>query len=123
MNGNSINDIYIDDEERIWMANYPIGITIQTNRYPSYKWIKHSVGNKQSLINDQVNSIIEDSEGDLWYGTNNGISLQDSKTGKWRSFLSTFENVRTAKIIYLQPYVKYLPALFGQADISRDFIR
>lgn len=81
MNGNSINDIYIDDEERIWMANYPIGITIQNNRYPSYKWIKHSVGNKQSLINDQVNSIIEDSEGDLWYGTNNGISLQDSKTG------------------------------------------
>lgn len=52
MNGNSINDIYIDDEERIWMANYPIGITIQNNRYPSYKWIKHSVGNKQSLIND-----------------------------------------------------------------------
>ena len=32
MNGNSINDIYIDDEERIWMANYPIGITIQNNR-------------------------------------------------------------------------------------------
>ena len=59
----------MDDEERIWMANYPIGITIQNNRYPSYKWIKHSVGNKQSLINDQVNSIIEDSEGDLWYGT------------------------------------------------------
>ena len=97
MNGNSINDIYIDDEERIWMANYPIGITIQNNRYPSYKWIKHSVGNKQSLINDQVNSIIEDSEGDLWYGTNNGISLQDSKTGKWRSFLSTFENVQNSK--------------------------
>ena len=96
MNGNSINDIYIDDEERIWMANYPIGITIQNNRYPSYKWIKHSVGNKQSLINDQVNSIIEDSEGDLWYGTNNGISLQDSKTGKWRSFLSAFENVQSS---------------------------
>ena len=73
------------------MANYPIGITIQNNRYPSYKWIKHSVGNKQSLINDQVNSIIEDSEGDLWYGTNNGISLQDSKTGKWRSFLKVIK--------------------------------
>lgn len=97
MNGNSINDIYIDEEGRIWMANYPIGITVQNNRYPSYKWIKHSVGNKQSLINDQVNSIIEDSEGDLWYGTNNGISLQESKTGKWHSYLSTFENVQNSK--------------------------
>lgn len=90
MNGNSINDIYVDNEERIWMANYPIGITVRNNRYPSYKWIKHSIGNKQSLINDQVNSIIEDSEGDLWFGTNNGISLLNSKTGEWTSFLSSF---------------------------------
>lgn len=63
MNGNSINDIYVDDEERIWLANYPIGITIRNNRYPSYKWIKHSIGNKQSLINDQVNAVIEDRDG------------------------------------------------------------
>lgn len=91
MNGNSISDIYVDDEERIWMANYPIGITVLHNRYPNYKWIKHSIGNKQSLINDQVNSIIEDSDGDLWFGTNNGVSLLDSKTGQWRSFLSSFE--------------------------------
>lgn len=90
MNGNSITDIYIDNEDHIWMANYPIGITIRNGRYPSYKWIKHSIGNKQSLINDQVNSIIEDSDGDLWFGTNNGISLLNSKTGEWKSFLSSF---------------------------------
>lgn len=91
MNGNSINDIYVDDEGRIWLANYPIGITIQNNRYSSYKWIKHSIGNKQSLINDQVNAIIEDCDGDLWYATNNGISFFNSKTGQWRSMLSSFE--------------------------------
>ncbi len=91
MNGNSINDIFVDDEERIWLANYPIGITIQNNRYTSYKWIKHSIGNKQSLINDQVNAIIEDREGDLWFATNNGISFFNSKTGQWRSVLSAFE--------------------------------
>lgn len=97
MNGNSINDIYIDDEQRIWLANYPIGITVRNNLYPSYTWIKHSIGNKQSLINDQVNSIIEDSEGDLWFGTNNGISLYNSKTNTWHSFLSSFETVSQNK--------------------------
>lgn len=97
MNGNSVNDIYIDDEERIWMANYPIGVTVQNNRYSNYQWIKHSIGNKQSLINDQVNSIIEDSDGDLWFGTNNGISLLNSKTGEWRSFLSSFEKPQDYK--------------------------
>lgn len=88
MNGNTINDIYIDDEQRIWIANYPIGITVRNNRYESYKWIKHSIGNKQSLINDQVNAIIEDHEGDLWFATNNGISLYEEKKQKWYSFLN-----------------------------------
>lgn len=91
MNGNSINDLYIDNDQRIWLANYPIGITVRNNRYSSYNWIKHSIGNRQSLINDQVNAIIEDSEGDLWYGTNNGISFYNSKTRQWHSFLSSFE--------------------------------
>lgn len=91
MNGNSINDLYIDDEQRIWLANYPIGITVRNNRYAHYNWIKHSIGNKQSLINNQVNAIIEDSDGDLWFGTNNGISLYISKTGVWHSFMSSFE--------------------------------
>lgn len=91
MNGNTITDLYIDDEQRIWMANYPIGITVRNNRYSDYKWIKHSIGNVQSLINDQVNAIIEDVDGDLWYATNNGISLYESKTNRWHSFLSVFD--------------------------------
>lgn len=97
MNGNSINDIYVDDEERIWLANYPIGITVRNNRFSSYNWIKHSVGNNQSLINDQVNSIIEDSEGDLWFATNNGISLYNPRTEQWHSFLSSFESTSNDK--------------------------
>ena len=97
MNGNSITDIFVDDKERIWLANYPTGITIQNNRYTSYQWIKHSIGNKQSLINDQVNAIIEDRDGDLWFATNNGISFFNSRTGQWRSVLSAFEESQSNK--------------------------
>ena len=50
MNGNTIYDIYVDNEQRIWMANYPIGITVRNNRYSDYKWIKHSIGNKQGSM-------------------------------------------------------------------------
>lgn len=90
MNGNTINDLYVDEDKRIWMANFPIGITVRNNQYPDYNWIKHSIGNQQSLINDQVNAIIEDREGDLWFATNNGVSLYMSQTGQWHSFLSMF---------------------------------
>lgn len=96
MNGNSIYDLYVDGD-RIWMANYPIGITVRNNQYTSYQWIKHSVGNKQSLINDQVNAIVEDHDGDLWFATNNGISLYSTKTKQWHSFLSVFDNINLTK--------------------------
>ena len=90
MNGNNINDVFVDEEKRIWLANYPTGITVIDNRYENYHWMKHAMGNVQSLINDQVQAVIEDHEGDLWFGTSNGISLYNSKTGQWHSFLSSF---------------------------------
>lgn len=44
MNGNNINVVYIDEEKRIWLANYPTGVTIVDNRYKNYYWIKHLLG-------------------------------------------------------------------------------
>ena len=43
------------------------------------------------LINDQVNAVMEDEEGDLWYATNNGISLYEHRTQQWHSFLSVYD--------------------------------
>ncbi len=88
MNGNNILDLYIDESQRLWLANFPIGVTICDLRQPSFSWLKHAIGNGQSLVNDQVNSLMEDSEGDLWMATNNGVSLYNRKQGTWRTFLS-----------------------------------
>ena len=93
MNGNNINDVYVDEEERIWLANYPTGITIRNNRYGSYDLIRHSLGNTRSLVNDQVHDVVEDSDGDLWFATSNGISFYQTDTKEWRSFFSSFDPV------------------------------
>ena len=114
MNGNTIYDICVDNEQRIWMANYPIGITVRNNRYSDYKWIKHSIGNKQSLINDQVNAVMEDEEGDLWYATNNGISLYEHRTQQWHSFLSVYDiGSRRTRAIHSCLCAKSVPTLSG----------
>jgi signal transduction histidine kinase/DNA-binding response OmpR family regulator len=86
MNGNNIHDVYIDGS-RIWMSNYPVGITVRNNQYTAYEWIKHSIGNDQSIVNNQVNFIMEDSEGDCWYATNNGISIYNPRTDRWKAIL------------------------------------
>jgi len=88
ISGNSISDMYVDPEDRVWIANYPIGITVRNNRYPSYKWIGHSGSNLSHLPNNQINDILQDSEGDLWFATNNGIGLWRQQNGEWRSVLN-----------------------------------
>lgn len=94
MNGNNIGDLYIDEDGRIWMANYPFGITVRDNRYPAYSWIKHAIGNEQSLVNNQVNAVLEDMEGDVWFATNNGVSryCTHERGGRWYTYLSAFNN-------------------------------
>lgn len=88
MNGNNIHDVFVDPVGRIWAANYPFGVTVIDNRYVNYHWMRYAIGNEQSLVNDRVHTVLEDSQGDLWFGTSNGISLYKQSTGRWYSFLS-----------------------------------
>lgn len=90
MNGEIIKDIYEDEEGRLWMAIFPIGITIHSDKYPGYELVKHSQENPNSLINNQITYIMEDSEGDIWFATANGICCYYAKTGKWASLLSSY---------------------------------
>lgn len=46
-----------------------------------------------SLVNDQVHDVLEDSDGDLWFATSNGISIYQTDTKEWRSFFSSFDPV------------------------------
>ena len=92
MNGNTIKDIYIDEEDRIWMANFPIGITVRELGYSTYTWLKHSIGNSQSIVNDKINAVHKDTDGDIWFATSNGISLYQVKEKKWHSFFSSYDN-------------------------------
>lgn len=72
MNGSIIKDIYMDQNNRIWNVIYPIGITIYSEKYPEYQWFKHASNSSNTLSNDCINGIMEDSEGDIWYATSNG---------------------------------------------------
>ena len=95
MNGSIIKDLCIDHDGRIWNVIYPTGITVYTEKYQPYEWIRHSKDNSNSLIDNRINAIMTDSEGDVWYATSNGISCYDRSAGKWISYLSAF--VRNSK--------------------------
>ena len=39
------------------------------------------------MVNNNVNRVIEDRNGNIWFATNNGISRWDRENNKWDTFL------------------------------------
>ena len=104
MNGNNINEIYVDEKQRVWASVYPMGVTLYMRSYPDYNWIRHAINNTQTIANNQVNYIIQDSDGDLWYATNDGISLYRKKDKSWEHYLSNqLGDTQSKNHIYLTP--------------------
>lgn len=85
MNGSIVKDLLIDNDFRIWSVIYPTGITVYSEKYPAYQWIKHSHGD-YSLVDNRVNAITQDTEGDIWFATSDGISCYTPSTHRWKNY-------------------------------------
>ena len=94
MNGDIIKDIYLDEEGRVWMTVFPISVTIYSDKYPKYEWLHQTNPNSPSLASNQVTHVIEDSDGDIWIATNNGVGCYHTRTKRWTTLLSTNEQGR-----------------------------
>jgi signal transduction histidine kinase/DNA-binding response OmpR family regulator/ligand-binding sensor domain-containing protein len=86
--GNGVYDIFCDDEQRVWVCTISGGVTYFDQSVPLISQIVHLTNNNNSLVNNEVNSVIEDRWGKLWFATNNGISCWDVPSGTWRHFYS-----------------------------------
>ena len=73
----NIYDIFEDSRERLWLSNYPRNALLLDAGKPSYPVIKTYSTDPQSgksIINGSISSFYEDSEGNIWIGTFNGLS-------------------------------------------------
>ena len=88
MNTDNVTDICIDQEGQLWMCSFPKGLTVRNALYPALKWIRRSNLSVNTLTNNGVNYILEDSEQDLWFATDNGVSIYDIRHKQWHTLLS-----------------------------------
>ena len=105
MNGNNIRTLFVDNRQRIWMSVYARSITIYDQTLPDFNWFKNYIGNKNSLNDDLVNAVLEDSDGDIWFATNNGLSIYRVSDGTWSHLFpwdnSNFESMRNTIFLSL----------------------
>ena len=88
MNTDNVADISIDSEGQLWMCSFPKGLTIRNDQYPALNWIRRSNLNINTLTNNGINYILEDSDHDMWYATDNGVSMYDVERQRWHTLLS-----------------------------------
>ena len=88
LKGNTVSDICVDEEGGIWVSTSTNGLCFLNLNVPQVYRERHERNSGASLIADHVNVLMQDSEGDYWYGTNEGVSLYRVKDKRWVHFLN-----------------------------------
>jgi len=71
------------------------GVSFYELAVPLVKQIVHRANDANSLVNNNINSIIEDRDGKFWFATDNGISCWDVKTDQWKNlYLNNLEQAQ-----------------------------
>ena len=86
--GNGIYALLNDGHGNLWIGSYTGGVTMVSLSQSPIQIITHIKDNPNSLVNNNVNYIIESTDGNIWYATDRGISIYNPRTGIWRNSLS-----------------------------------
>jgi signal transduction histidine kinase/DNA-binding response OmpR family regulator/ligand-binding sensor domain-containing protein len=96
LRGNGVYDIYCQHGKRVWICTISGGVSFFELALPFVNQIVHHSNNSNSLIDNDVNGIIEDHDGKIWFATNNGISCWNVATDKWKNFY--FNKLKQAQV-------------------------
>ena len=86
LRGNGVYDIFYDRGKRVWICSYTGGVSFYELASPLVNQIVHHTNDANSLVNNDVNGILEDHDGKIWFATNNGISCWNVALDKWKNF-------------------------------------
>ncbi len=98
LKGNGVYDIFLDPNKRVWVCTYSGGLSYFDQGSADVTQITHQINHPNSLSNDNVNQIIEDSRGNIWFATNNGVSCWNIATNNWRIY---YQNLQDQAQVFL----------------------
>jgi len=89
---NNIWEIYEDTHQQLWVGTLSGGL----NRFDREKKIfYHYRKAPNGLISNYVAAFAEDTDGNLWIGTEQGISIMDYKTGSFRNYVHNSKDAQS----------------------------
>lgn len=88
LQGNGVYGILCEPDNKVWICTYSNGVSFFNIEPQVITHTEHKINDSNSLSDNNVNSIIEDRNGNIWFATNNGINRYNPHTGKWLRPLS-----------------------------------
>lgn len=112
---NEVKYIYCDNKGQMWLGTLGGGISLCTldEEYDKLKFTHFTT--TEGLVNNVVQSIIEDRSGKLWIATEYGISRFNTENKTFENYFfssNTFENIYTEASVIMLPDGRLL---FGSA--------
>lgn len=88
INPGSITYIYPDKKDKniLWLGGNDIGLVKYHKTKGVISTYLHDTNNKNSIISNNINCIIDDSLGNLWIGTNIGLSKLNIESETFKSY-------------------------------------
>ena len=99
INNNGVYDIHYDVHGRMWIATYGGGVNMYDPVRKPFKKIQHNLNVTNSLMNNTGRSVIESSNGELWFGTKKGVSVYNKSNNKWRHISQNTNNKFSSDIV------------------------
>ncbi len=87
LSGNTVTDVHTDRNNGIWIATSHKGLNYIPPTSRSVRSYRARGEGTPSLGSDYVNVIYEAPDSVLWFGTDNGLSSYDRRTGRWRQYM------------------------------------
>lgn len=82
---NNIYDITPADN-MVWITTYNAGIIVFNKNSIVQSTYLQEHKSSNSISDNHINAILEDSKGNLWFGTNMGLSMYDTRQKLWKNF-------------------------------------
>lgn len=84
LSSNGVYELYFSKDDILWVATYGGGVNLADPNKKQFRVTRHLPHITNSLRNNVVNAIIENEDGNIWFGTKTGISIYQPQTEKWR---------------------------------------
>ncbi|TLX75635.1 response regulator [Labilibacter sediminis] len=116
---NNIDRIFIDNSNVYWLAVGEIGVDLLYSKDNPFENISHVLNDKNSIHNNIIRSIYEDEDGNLWFGTEDGISRLN-KNEQWTNFNRSLKLEKTSILSINEYQGKLILGTYGEGLLMMD---